>query len=118
MSAVLWYLAGLVTGLLFIPALALIVGGFQKLLDWLWDDMGWKVQAKPGRNPEGISDYTLRRDIWFERQRGPVFTGHWCRDILSSGPDGEVVTTPTVTRWWGLGSADGRSVMLYHRRRL
>lgn len=113
MRSVTWFLAGMA----FMPALALALTGFWKLIAWVRDRLGWWMEAKTGRNPEGISDYTLRRDIWFERQRGPIFTGHWCRVVLSSGPGG-VVRTPTVTRWWGLGKADGRSVMLYHKRRL
>lgn len=72
---------------------------------------GWKVSLKASRKPENISDFTLQHDIWFERQHGPIFTGHWCRESLRD--EGWV-----ATRWLGIGNASGRSLIVYHKRAL
>lgn len=104
------YLLGLAT----LPAVA----GLLVALAWtywtvqaLLEKRGWTWEFKTDRKPHEISDYDLRRYIWFERQRGPIFTGHWWRIDLRDD-------RAYATRWIGVGSARGRSVMFYHKRDL
>lgn len=90
--------------------------GAAKLSDWL-ADRGWTMEFKIGRNYESISDFIIRRDIWFEKQHGPIFTGHWCRDEYRYR-DEKSFTVPVVTRWLGIGKAQGNSIMLFKKRDL
>lgn len=68
---------------------------------------GWTVEVKTDRKPDEIPTRVLRREIWFERQRGPIFTGHWYRE---RGDE------TLATRWLGAGSSHGRSIMIFHKR--
>lgn len=105
------YLLGLLAlpmlaGLLFVVAGVWIRG--SAALENRW---GISIEFKSSRQPQEISDFDLRRYIWFERQRGPIFTGHWYRTDFRT-------ERPVVTRWLGIGSASGRSVMFYRKRDL
>lgn len=90
--------------------------GLTYLFNWLADN-GWTVEFKFGRNYEGISDYTLRNNIWFEKQHGPIFTGHWYREDHRYR-DGKSFVIPTATRWLGIGKAQGKSIMIFKQRDL
>lgn len=99
-------------GVATLPALSTALAILIRLIGALVGALGrrgWKAQIKTSRKPEDISDFTLQHDIWFERQRGPIFTGHWCRESLRE--EGWI-----VTRWLGVGNASGRSLIIYHKR--
>lgn len=104
----LTYLLGLIT----LPALAglfvLACGAWRQLAAFA-DRHGYSVETMWARNVDDISEYTLRNDIWFERSRGPIFTGHWCRTSKRR---------LLATRWLGIGSTRGPCVIFYKRRDL
>lgn len=103
------YFLGLITPLV---AVGLFLGVMWTYwtLQQLAENRGWTWELKTDRKPHEISDYDLRRYIWFERQRGPIFTGHWYREDADD--------RPLITRWLGIGSATGRSLMIYRKREL
>ena len=107
------YLLGLAT----LPALAVFLYVLGRvifaLIDWL-DKRGWTMDLKAKRKVSQISEYILRNNIWFERARGPVFSGHWCRDEFN----GHAEATVVVTRWWGIGSVHGPCAVVYYKRKL
>jgi hypothetical protein len=70
--------------------------------------------AKWHRNIDGISEYTLRRDIWWERSFGPIFIGGWYHKQLIYGQP----TRARFNRWVGVGRPDGPCLMVYHSRDL
>lgn len=105
------YLLGLVTLPALVLLLLIVARSYWTAEAWLETRWGITWDLKTNRSPN-IPDYTLRRDIWFERQRGPIFTGLWCRESFPD--DGQVV----ATRWVGIGKADGRSFMVYRKRTL
>ena len=95
------YWMGVVTPLVIV---AVIVGSFAayfRLVRWLDDRFGIVFEAKFKRRVDEIGDYTLRRNIWWERSVGPVFFGGWYRDDIG----------PRFNRWIGLGSVHGPCVM-------
>lgn len=66
------------------------------------------------RDFSNISDYTLRRDIWWERSFGPVFVGGWYRE----NPKYDAPSHAFATRWIGLGSPNGACVMAFRKQDL
>lgn len=104
------YLLGLFT----IPAVVLAFVTYVRVVHALakfFLKHGYFVEWHGNRAPEEISDYTLSHDIWFERSRGPIYTGHWCR--LDRHKEKTL-----ATRWIGFGRASGRSVTFYKVRTL
>lgn len=73
---------------------------------------GWFSHFR--RDLKWPTDYDLRRDIWFERQVGPFFAGHWVHERSGWNQP----TGTKVNRWVGIGARDrwgwfvGRSVPL------
>jgi hypothetical protein len=65
---------------------------------------GWHIEFKAKRSTDRISNFTLKHNIWFERQRGPIFTGYWYR---------EVGDYAFVNRWLGIGNAEGTNLMIF-----
>lgn len=109
MNAIVAYVLGLLTA----PALAglgwLLINAIAWVYYRLMKPHGLSIEFKGNRDTNRIPDWTLRRDIWFERQRGPIFTGHWYR---------EVNERRLATRWLGIGRRNGRSVMFFKLRTL
>jgi hypothetical protein len=67
------------------------------------------------RDTSKIDEYTLRNNIWWERSFGPVFVGGWYREPP------QYRATPKerlITRWVGLGSANGPCLMVLRKRDL
>lgn len=101
------YLLGLAT----LPALVavgwLAVRVRRGVESWLaW--RGWFVEwSRPPGDKGRWMDYTLRHDVCWERQAGPFVVGHWYRDN---------VLEHAATRWWGIGSARGHSLLVLHKR--
>ena len=75
-------------GVLTIPAAAVVcvvaVAAYFRTLAAL-ERVGFTFEVKVRRDTEGISDYTLRHDIWWERPFGPVFIGGWYREPPTYG---------------------------------
>lgn len=101
------YLLGLAT----LPALAVLGAGalyvHARTLRWLERRWGINFEVKWRRDVNGISDYVLRNNIWWERAFGPVFAGGWHRPSING---------PLFTRWLGVGSVDGPCVMAFRKR--
>ena len=100
------YLLGLAT----LPALAL--AGWALFWAWIWCletllRFGVTVECKSRRRMNDYDLYTVRNDIVWEQQRGPIFTGHWYRDN---------VLAHAATRWVGVGSKDGPCLIVFHKR--
>lgn len=92
---------------------ALAAAGFALLVLWalacrFLHGLGFRLELKM-RDLENVSDFTLRRDIWWERSFGLVFAGGWyyeggCRR--------------GVNRWVGLGRPNGPVAMVIRVRDL
>lgn len=105
-------------GILTLPALALaallafvayVRGTAALAARW-----GISFELKLHRDVEGISDYMLRHDIWWERSWGPVFVGGWYREPpVYEGP-----THRLATRWIGVGRTEGPCWVVYRKRDL
>lgn len=99
-------------GVATLPVLAAL--GYGGMFGYLWVEMmaerklGVTWEARLERNIESVSNYILNHDIWFERSFGPVFTGHWYREIHGA----------RVNRWFGIGSVNGPYVILFRKTRL
>lgn len=99
-------------GVVTLPALAALAYG--SVFAYLWVEMmaerklGVTWEFKSRRSLGSISDYVIRRNIWWERPWGPVFTGHWYRE--NNGR--------RATRWLGIGSVNGPCFMVFHSRDL
>ena len=106
MSAYWWGVATLPLLVLALLLAAVAIGCTAGVLRAL----GFTFEVKKRRRIESIDDYVLRRNIWFERQRGPAFAGHWCREDVRDGL--------VATRWIGLGSPHGPCVIFYKKRTL
>lgn len=71
---------------------------------------GWRLELKV-RNLGNVSDFMLRRDIWWERSFGPVFVGGWYfEDAHNTGRH--------INRWLGLGRPNGPVAMVIRVRNL
>lgn len=101
------YLAGLLT-LPALGALLWVLGYVYGELAHLLRSRGWTWEVKTDRRPHAIPAWRLEKEVWFERQRGPVFTGHWYRVAPND--------RPCVNRWLGIGSAEGRSLVIFKKR--
>ena len=104
-------------GLATLPALA----GFAYVAAWVgfrvahwFDDRGWSMDLRLKRDIDGVSDYTLRHDIWWERAFGPVFIGGWYREQPTYDKPDQIM----ATRWVGIGRTNGPCVCLYRFRHL
>ena len=94
-----------VLGLLTLPALAGLVALYVFLTTWLDHRFGITYDLKFRRDVQGITDYTLRHDIWWERSWGPFFAGGWYRD--------NEMGRRRINRWIGLGGVDGPCFVVY-----
>lgn len=97
------YLLGLVT----LPALAGLYVFWQWVLAGLKVRLGITFEAKIRDNE--VSNFVLKRNIWWERSFGPVFVGGW----YFERPDGR-----HFNRWLGLGKASGPCFMVIRARLL
>ena len=75
---------------------------------------GLTVEVRLTRNVEAMSDYMLRRDIWWERSFGPVFVGGWYRQE----PRYQEPEPIFITRWIGFGKTTGPSIAFFRKRSL
>lgn len=108
------YLLGLITIPAFVGLARLTFWTWFTVEDWMKRRHGITFSAKTGRNVAGIDDYTLRTNIWWERQFGPIFIGGWYREA----PRYEAPAVPMATRWLGLGPPDGPCLMVLKKRLL
>jgi hypothetical protein len=75
---------------------------------------GLTFEVKWNRNPERVSDYVLRHDIWWERRFGPIFVGGRYREP----PRYKEPSPRLINRWVGIGSPDGPCWMGFRSRDL
>ncbi len=105
------YLLGLFT----LPALwlafVLAVRAYFRIEKWLDSRFGIEWDLKTSRDVEGISEYTLRHNIWWERSWGPVFAGGWYREE----PKYMAAPVPKFNRWVGLGMTNGPCLIFYRK---
>lgn len=102
---------GVVRNYLLGVATPFVVAAVSMGLFWLWiavtealdDHWGITFEAKNMADREGISEYVLKHNIWWERSFGPVFCGGWYRED----------TRRRVNRWVGFGSHSGRCFMIF-----
>jgi len=114
------YLLGLIT----LPALFCLGVGLMAAWSWLMEtlDRCWGITFdvrvirtdKTDDDAFRVSDYVLQHNIWWEKSLGPFFAGGWYREE----PKYEAPSHAFATRWIGLGSPDGVSVMVYRKRDL
>ena len=108
------YLFGVAT----LPAIALTV--FALTVAYVWTqaflERRWGItwEAKARRDVDGISDYTLRNHIWWERSFGPFFAGGWYREPERY----EQPTHRLINRWVGIGSVHGPCFTVFRSRDL
>lgn len=100
------YWLGVLTTPTIVAALWLLTDSWFRAVAAL-KHFGFTFEAKWTRDVEGISDYTLRHDIWWERSFGPFFAGGWYHE-RSRGP--------RFNRWIGVGRADGPCWMAFRKR--
>lgn len=105
------YVAGLLTLPVVVVLTVACIRAHKVLKDFFFKKYGIFVEVRNQKNYEGIDDYTLKHNIWFERVYGPVFVGHWCHHVYSEEKD-------YVNRWVGFGRTEGRSLAFYKTRAL
>lgn len=110
------YLAGLAT----IPAVLALIWASEKVYNFFGKKLrarGWSWELNNGRTTEAIPDWRLKEEIFWEEQRGPIFTGHWYRSDLYWNRDLETTSRRTlVTRWFGVGNSEGRCLMIFRKK--
>lgn len=107
-------------GLVTLPGLALAAWGlfwaWIFTVVWLDTYLGISFEGKLTRRVDKISDYTLRRDIWWERSFGPIFVGGWYREPPTYPADEP--THRLFNRWIGIGLPNGPCVIGYRKHDL
>jgi hypothetical protein len=100
---------GFIDGILFWPALfgvlLLVVRSVDAFDRRVLTPRKISIQFRKKRSIQGIFSRDLEEVIWWEKQRGPVFTGHWYYEHY----DG----SPAATRWFGIGKAEGMCLMFF-----
>lgn len=105
------YWLGVATPFMVAAMLWLAVATWNRLSTAL-SKRGWSIEYNsPSDEIEGPSEFALRNHIWFERQRGPFFSGYWYRE-----PPKSIEPEPTATRWLGIGHRNGHSLVVFKKR--